>query len=108
MVKAEAAIASDASSSAAKPPGHSKRLYGHTRTTIMPGHDIIVIGASAGGVEAILRLAAQLPPDLPAAVFVVVHISPLVRSLLPLLLDKRGALPAAHAIDGETIVTGRI
>jgi two-component system, chemotaxis family, protein-glutamate methylesterase/glutaminase len=74
----------------------------------MPEHDIIVIGASAGGVEAILQLASRLPPDLPAAVFVVVHISPLVRSVLPALLHKRGPLPAAHAQDNEPIQLGRI
>jgi two-component system chemotaxis response regulator CheB len=39
----------------------------------MPGHDIIVIGASAGGVDALRQLVAGLPKDLPAAVFVVVN-----------------------------------
>ena len=66
------------------------------------------IGASAGGVEATLRLAAQLPPDLPAAVFIVVHISPLVRSVLTSVADKRGALPAAPPRMANIIVTGRI
>lgn len=40
----------------------------------MPGHDIIVIGASAGGVEALSQVVAGLPADLPAAVFIVLHI----------------------------------
>lgn len=35
----------------------------------MAGHDIIVIGASAGGVEALKELVSQLPPDLPAVVW---------------------------------------
>ncbi len=39
----------------------------------MPGHDIIVIGASVGGVEALSRLAVQFPEDLPATAFVVQH-----------------------------------
>lgn len=74
----------------------------------MPGHDIIVIGASAGGVEALLTIARALPEDLPAAVFVVLHISPYARSVLPELLSRTGPLPAVHARNGETIQPGRI
>jgi len=37
-------------------------------------HDIVTIGASAGGVEALTKLLADLPAKLPAAVFVVVHL----------------------------------
>ncbi|TME67662.1 MAG: chemotaxis protein CheB, partial [Chloroflexi bacterium] len=40
----------------------------------MPGHDIIVVGTSAGGVEALATLVSTLPPELPAAIFVVLHI----------------------------------
>ena len=40
----------------------------------MFGHDIIVIGASAGGVEARLRLIGSLPVDLPASIFIVLHV----------------------------------
>jgi two-component system chemotaxis response regulator CheB len=39
----------------------------------MPGHDIIVIGGSAGGVEALKELTRELPSDLPAAVFAVLR-----------------------------------
>jgi two-component system chemotaxis response regulator CheB len=72
------------------------------------GHDIIVIGASSGGVEAVLALARELPADLPAAVFVVVHCRPDGPGLLASLLAKQGALPAAHAVDGAPIEHGRI
>jgi two-component system chemotaxis response regulator CheB len=43
----------------------------------MAGHNIIVIGVSAGGVEALKNLVRELPRDLPAAVFVVMHLSPI-------------------------------
>src|SRR5262245_47005291 len=72
------------------------------------GHDIIVIGASAGGVDALFQLVAGLPSDLPAAVFIVLHTSSGFESHLPELLARRGPLPAAHAEHGERITTGRI
>lgn len=74
----------------------------------MPGHDIIVIGASAGGVEAVSAVVGALPRDLPAAVFVVVHFPAYARSALPQILERAGTLPVAHARDGESIQTGRI
>jgi two-component system, chemotaxis family, protein-glutamate methylesterase/glutaminase len=72
------------------------------------GHDIVVIGGSAGGVEALRRLCMGLPRDLPAAVFAVIHISPTSRSVLPDLLSRAGPLPARHPSDAETIQPGTI
>ena len=69
----------------------------------MAGHDIIVVGASAGGVEALQTLVGGLPCDLRAALFVVVHIPAGSRSVLPTILSRAGPLPAVHAVDGETI-----
>ena len=74
----------------------------------MPTRDIIVIGASAGGVEALQRLCAALPADLPASVFVAQHLSPSARSMLPLLLDRAGQLPALAPVDGQAIEPGHI
>ncbi len=74
----------------------------------MPERDIIVVGASAGGVETLTTLVRGLPPDLPAAVFVVLHFPAHTTSLLPAILSRAGALPARHAEDGEEIVNGRI
>src|SRR4051794_30620531 len=65
----------------------------------MPGHDIIVIGASAGGVEALTQLVRTLPADLPASVFIVLHISPHSRSVLPSILQRNSPLPVEHARD---------
>ena len=46
-------------------------------------HDIILLGASAGGVDALTGLCRGLPRDLPAAVMVVQHVAPTARSVLP-------------------------
>ena len=74
----------------------------------MPGHDIIVVGASAGGVEALIALVAGLPADLPAAVLVVVHVPPTGTSALPVILSRRGPLPARHAEDGSELRAGEL
>lgn len=68
---------------------------------------IIVIGASAGGVEALRTVVAGLPVDIDAAVFVTLHIGA-HQSNLPWLLGRSGALPASHPPDGEAIGAGRI
>lgn len=70
--------------------------------------DIVVLGASAGGLSALVELVRGLPRDLPAAVFVVVHTSADNPSVLPEILGRAGPLPAAHAVDREPIVPGRI
>jgi two-component system, chemotaxis family, protein-glutamate methylesterase/glutaminase len=72
-----------------------------------PGRDIVVVGASAGGVEALRTLVAGLPEDFPAALFVVLHVPP-TSSVLPAILTRAGKLPAEHAHDGDSIEPGRI
>ena len=74
----------------------------------MPGHDIIVIGASAGGVEVLIDIVRELPADLPAAVFVVVHVAPNSSTVLPAVLNRAGKMPASHASPDELIRMGRI
>jgi two-component system, chemotaxis family, protein-glutamate methylesterase/glutaminase len=74
----------------------------------MPDHDVVVVGASAGGVEALTDLAASLPDDLSAAVVVVLHLPPTGTSALPEILRRHGPLPAAHVKDGEPIQPGRV
>ena len=74
----------------------------------MAKRDIVVIGASAGGFEALKHIVSRLPGDLPASVFVVWHMAPDIRGLLPEVLNRVGTLSAAHAVDDETITAGRI
>lgn len=71
-------------------------------------HDIIVIGASAGGVETLLNLNKALPWDFPASVFVVVHFPAFSMSVLPDILNRNGKLPAKHVEDGEGFTPGNI
>lgn len=70
--------------------------------------DVICIGASAGGVGALQQLVARLPAGLPASIFVVLHVPQGALSVLPDILSRAGALPAAHAVDGDRIRRGHI
>lgn len=74
----------------------------------MANRDIIVIGASRGGVEALRRLASLLPSNLDAAVMVVLHIAPTSPGMLPNMLNEAGPLRAAAAVEGEALEPGRI
>jgi two-component system, chemotaxis family, protein-glutamate methylesterase/glutaminase len=67
----------------------------------------VVVGASAGGVEALRTLVARLPEEFPAAMFVVLHVPP-TTSVLPAILTRAGKLPAEHARHGAEIRYGRI
>ena len=73
-----------------------------------PKRDVIVVGTSAGGLEALKGLVGQLPADLQAAVFIVWHVPADQPSLLPQILNRYSALPVAHANDGEAFEPGRI
>jgi two-component system chemotaxis response regulator CheB len=70
--------------------------------------DVVVVGGSAGSLAPLRQLAAALPPGLPGAVAVTIHVGEQARSLLPSILDRRGPLPAAHARPGEPLRLGRI
>jgi two-component system chemotaxis response regulator CheB len=70
--------------------------------------DIVVIGTSRGGLEALRQLAPRLPADLPAAVLIVMHLSPDSPGYLAEMLNRTGPLPAADARDGEELQPGRI
>lgn len=62
-----------------------------------PRRDIVVIGASAGGIPPLLTVMKALPEDFPAAVLIVVHMPPLGESRLPQLLRRVTTLPVVAA-----------
>jgi two-component system chemotaxis response regulator CheB len=76
----------------------------------MSAHDqsVVVVAASAGGLMPLRALLSGLPPGLPAAVLVVLHIPSSAGSVLPSVLDRAGPLPAAVAVDGEPVLPGRV
>ena len=73
---------------------------------VLPGHDIITIGASAGGLAPLQRILHDLPADLPAAVFVVMHVGRTSR--LAEVLQHAGALPVKRAAAGEPVRWGQV
>lgn len=74
----------------------------------MKARDIIVIGTSAGGFTALKNLLSQLPPDLPATIFIVRHISPGHANKLPALLERAGNLKVSYARDGERFIKNHV
>ncbi len=74
----------------------------------MPRKDIVVMGASAGGIEAFRQIIGALPRDFAASVFVVLHIPPDAPSRLAAILSRVAELPVTMARDGEAIRRGHI
>src|SRR6266536_405782 len=69
---------------------------------------IVVVAASAGGVEALQVLLSRLPAEFPAPILVVLHIPATGGRALPRILDRAGPLLAAAAADGEDLQPGRV
>jgi two-component system, chemotaxis family, protein-glutamate methylesterase/glutaminase len=73
-----------------------------------PRRDLVVIGASAGGVETLKAVVAGLPADLQAAVCIVLHIAPSSPSALAEILRRTGRLPCRPAEDRAPLHRGTI
>src|SRR3954469_5830907 len=86
----------------------SQSVPAEPRAATSCGRDIVVVGGSEGGAQALLTFVAGLPADLPAAVFATLHTHASTQSQLAEMLTRRGPLPARLAIHGEPIVPGRI
>lgn len=74
----------------------------------MPGRNIIVIGASAGGLDAVLELFKELPQGIAASIFLVIHVAPSTPSMLPAILSRRTKFKATHPKHGEEFHPGNI
>ena len=68
--------------------------------------DLVVVGASAGGVEALKRVIAKLPADLPATVCATLHLAEGTASLLPGILSRAGTIRVLPATDGAPLERG--
>jgi two-component system, chemotaxis family, protein-glutamate methylesterase/glutaminase len=75
---------------------------------IMATRSVIVIGASAGGVEALTRLCGLFPKNLAAVVIIALHITPNATSRLPQILSRVSQIPVRHARNGDPIQNGQI
>jgi two-component system, chemotaxis family, protein-glutamate methylesterase/glutaminase len=80
----------------------------HIRAQSAGHRDLVVIGASAGGVEVLTRVVRDLPPDLQAAICIVLHVSPGSPSMLAHILGRAGRLPCRPARDAERLRQGEI
>jgi two-component system chemotaxis response regulator CheB len=69
---------------------------------------LVAIGASAGGVTAIRELVGALPPDIDAAILVVLHLSPTAHSALPAIIGRHTQLRVHSASDHETLCRGHV
>ena len=74
----------------------------------MTDFPVVALLCSAGGLDAMTKVLAPLPADLPAAVLALQHTRPEHPSLLPAILGKRTALPVTHAGDGDRLAPGRV
>jgi two-component system chemotaxis response regulator CheB len=95
---------------AARPTSSAhRRQKSTTSKTSLKGRNILVIGAAAGGLEALDRLIGQLPTDLPASIFIVQHMEP-HDSGEPLLrrLIRHKAFHPKLAEDGERFKPGHL
>src|SRR4051812_38485536 len=74
----------------------------------MSNRDIIVIGGSSGATAPLKTILRGLPEDLPAAVFIVLHIPARSLGLLTTVTAAASRLPVCPASDGLAITPGHV
>ena len=90
-------------SRASRPQRRARRIINQDRIK----RNVIVLGASAGGIEVLVRIFSEMPPDLAAIIGIVLHRGPLPSELLQ-VLSKRSGLPMFEPSHDSTLQPGRI
>lgn len=85
-----------------------EKQFNRQHGALMLSRNIVVLGASAGGIEALVSVVRGLPPDLQASLFIVVHVPPHSVSRLPEILSRSNSLPVDHASHGDVILPGHV
>ena len=70
---------------------------------LLPAHDLVVIGGSAGSLAGVKTILGSLPHDFPAAILIVVHLALESPGVLDEYLSLAGPLPVSYPLDGDVI-----
>src|SRR6266498_5922033 len=79
-----------------------------TQSEPMANRDIVVIGASAGGIEVLKTVLAALPWDFPGSIFVVLHSTEHSPGLLPEVLNRHSKVPVLYAVHNAPVLPSRV
>ena len=96
------------SQSKARKPAVLRRSRSQPQIERFHPRDIIVIGGSAGCLEPLKALVSRLPANLPAAIFIALHVSSEAPSILPAILTRAGQIPAIHPLNRQPIIKSTI
>ena len=103
MYRSKSPPATRITSRASRPQRRARRIINQDRIK----RNVIVLGASAGGIEVLVRIFSEMPPDLAAIIGIVLHRGPLPSELLQ-VLSKRSGLPMIEPSHDSTLQPGRI
>ena len=89
-------------------PQQRRPVGARTASTASTHVDVVAMGASTGGPEALTRILPALPADLPVPVVVVQHMPALFTTLLAQRLDRASATTVTEAVEGEALRPGHV